>query len=104
MAAPAPRADGRFRFILRDVDLLAARDAVLAARLGRLLREGIATMVELCRGMVSAGTMDATEREIAALARNVLLVATYWQSFDRIGRPAGAGAASADSGRAARLR
>ncbi len=46
-------------------------------------------MVELCRGMVAAGTMVASEREIAALARNVLLVATYWQSFDRIGRPCG---------------
>jgi AcrR family transcriptional regulator len=92
---------GEFRFILRDVDLLAARDAVLGARLGRLLRRGIATMVELCRGMVVAGRMVATEREIAALARNVLLVATYWQSFDRIGRPLAEGAASADSGRAA---
>ncbi len=92
---------GEFRFILRDVDLLAARDAVLGARLGRLLRQGIATMVELCRGMVVAGSMVASEREIAALARNVLLVATYWQAFDRIGRPPGAGVAGADSGRAA---
>ena len=38
-------------------------------------------MVELCRGMVAAGTMRASEREIAALARNVVLVATYWMSF-----------------------
>jgi AcrR family transcriptional regulator len=90
---------GEFRFILRDVDVLAARDAKLHARLGRLMRDGIATMVELCRGLIAAGTMVASEREVAALARNVLLVATYWQSFDRIGRAAGA--RSDDAGRAA---
>jgi AcrR family transcriptional regulator len=90
---------GEYRFILRDVDVLAARDPVLNARLGRLLRRGIATVVELCRGLIAAGTMIASEREVLALARNVLLVATYWQSFDRIGRPAGADVA--DPGRAA---
>lgn len=90
---------GEYRFILRDVDALAARDPRLNARLGRLLRQGIATMVELCRGLIAAGTMAASDREVVALARNVLLVATYWQSFDRIGRPPGTG--SADAGRAA---
>ena len=77
---------GEFRFIFRDVDELAAGDPALGARLGRLLRQGIATMIELCRAMVGAGTMKASEREIAALSENVVLVATYWQSFARIGR------------------
>ena len=36
--------------------------------------------------MVAAGAMRASEREIAALAQNVVLVATYWQSFQRMGR------------------
>jgi AcrR family transcriptional regulator len=92
---------GEYRFILRDVDLLAARDATLGARLGRLLQRGIATMVELCSGMVDAGTMTASESEIAALARNVLLVATYWQSFDRIVRGPGTAAGQSEAGRAA---
>jgi AcrR family transcriptional regulator len=81
---------GEFRFIFRDVDELAAGDPALGARLGLLLRQGVATMVELCRAMVGAGTMKASEREIAALSENVVLVATYWQSFARIGQtPAG---------------
>jgi AcrR family transcriptional regulator len=92
---------GEYRFILRDVDLLAARDAALGARSGRLLRQAIATMVELCRGMVAAGAMTASGSEIAALARNVLLVATYWQSFSRIGRAPSETAGAADAGRAA---
>ena len=82
-----------YRFIFRDVDALAARDAALGARVGRLLRQGVATMVELCRGMVVAQTMVASEREIVALAENVVLVATYWQSFARIGRAATAASA-----------
>ena len=46
--------------------------------------------------------MQATEREIAALAQNVVLVATYWQSFaaDRA-RTRRAGATTPDAGRAA---
>jgi hypothetical protein len=32
--------------------------------------------------------MRATEREIAALAQNVVLVATFWMSFDRLSRGA----------------
>ena len=89
---------GEYRFLYRDLDELAARDPALGARFGRLLRQGAATVVELCRGMVAAGTMHATEREIAALARNVVLVATYWPSFARIG---GHEPRDADAGRAA---
>jgi AcrR family transcriptional regulator len=92
---------GEYRFFQRDLPELAAQDAVLAARLGRLLRHGMSTMAELARGMVRAGAMRASEREIGALAQNVMLVAAYWQSFDRIARPPAAGAGEADAGRAA---
>jgi AcrR family transcriptional regulator len=92
---------GEFRFIYRDLDALTARDPALAARLGRLLRQGVGTVVELCRGMVGAGTMKASERELAALAQNVVLVATYWQSFARIEHTPPESAGDADAGRAA---
>ena len=35
----------------------------------------------LCESLVEARAMRARPAEIAALARNVLLVATYWLSF-----------------------
>jgi AcrR family transcriptional regulator len=92
---------GEFRFIFRDLDELAAADPALGARLGRLLRQGVATMIELCRSMVGAGTMHASEREIAALSENVVLVATYWQSFARIGRATTGGPDETSPGRAA---
>ncbi|MEP7276759.1 MAG: TetR/AcrR family transcriptional regulator, partial [Betaproteobacteria bacterium] len=56
------------------------------------------TVIESCRGLVAAGTMRATEREIAALASNAVMIATYWMSFRRIiAGPAPAGGRDADS-------
>ena len=45
--------------------------------------------------------MRASEPEIAALAQNVVLVATYWQSFQRMGRVLRAKEAEVDFGRGA---
>ena len=90
-----------FRFLYRDLDELTSRNRKLGARFGALLRKGAATVVEFCRGMVEAGTMRASEREIEALAENVLLVATYWSSYDRVRRAARDDAPEADAGRAA---
>lgn len=90
-----------YRFLYRDLDELTSRSRKLGARFGALLRKGAATVVELCRGMGEAGTMRATGREIEALAQNVVLVAAYWSSYDRIRRAAHDDAPEGDAGRAA---
>ena len=90
-----------YRFLYRDLDEITSRDRRLGLRFGALLRKGAATVVELCRGMVAAGTMRASERDIDALAQNVVLVAAYWPSYDRIRRAARDDAAQVDAGRAA---
>jgi AcrR family transcriptional regulator len=86
-----------FRFVFRDLDELASRNRRLASRFAELVRRGENTVIELCEGMVAAGTMHATAREISALARNVALVSTYWLSFQRLEAP------SIDAGTAPRL-
>jgi AcrR family transcriptional regulator len=73
-----------YRFLFRDLDELASRNRRLASRFADLVRRGESTVIELCEGMVAAGTMRASRREIAALARNVAIVATYSLSFQRI--------------------
>jgi AcrR family transcriptional regulator len=84
-----------YRFFYRDVIELTSRNRKVALRFAELTRRGEATVIDLCRGMVDAGTMRASERELAALAQNVTIVATYWMSFQRTahppppGRPAG---------------
>ena len=66
------------RFLFRDLDEIASRNRRLATRFTDLVRRGETAVLELSEGMVAAGTMQASAREIAALARNVALVATYW--------------------------
>jgi AcrR family transcriptional regulator len=72
------------RFFFRDLDEIVSRDRKLASRFARIMRRGSRTVIELCRGMVATGAMRASEREIAALADNVALVATYWISYQNI--------------------
>jgi hypothetical protein len=55
-------------------------------------------MAELFRGMAAAGSMRASESEMAAVARNVVLVATYWMSFHRLSHAARAAADDIDVG------
>jgi AcrR family transcriptional regulator len=90
-----------YRFLFRDIDALTGHDRRFGERFGALLRECVATVAGLCRSMVAAGAMAASEREIAALAQNVVLVATYWPSFDRIRRAERETPPDADAGRAA---
>jgi AcrR family transcriptional regulator len=89
------------RFLYRDLDELASRNRRIGTRAGELLRRGVDTVVELCRGMVAAGRMRASESEIAALAQNVVLVATYWQSFQRMVRSVRSPQGEIDFGRGA---
>jgi len=80
-----------YRFLYRDLDEMLSRNRKLEARFARLVGRGRRTMQKLCAGMVAARTMEASESEIAALADNVALVATYWMSYQKIasaeGRP-----------------
>jgi AcrR family transcriptional regulator len=98
---------GEYRFLYRDIDMLAGHDRRFGARFGDLLRRFVATVAGVCRSMANAGTMHASEREIAALAQNVVLVATYWPSFDHVqrvehaDRGQGDESAGMDAGRAA---
>ena len=73
-----------YRFIFRDLDEILSHNRLLGSRFALIMRRGTRTVIELCRGLVSAGEMQASEREIAALAENIGLVATYWISYQRI--------------------
>jgi len=72
------------RFLFRDLDEILSRNRKLASRFATIMRRGVGTVVELCRGMVASGAMRASEREIGALADNVAVVATYWISYQKI--------------------
>ena len=77
---------GKYRFFYRDLDEITSRNRRIALRFGALTRRAEGAVHALADGLVAAGTMRATLAERRALARNVTLIATYWMSFQRIGR------------------
>ena len=89
-----------YRFLYRDIDALTSQNAKLGARFGALLERAATTVIQLCEGLKKAHAMHASGREIESLAQNVVLVSTYWLSYDRVRRAAGA-APEGDAGRAA---
>lgn len=72
------------RFLFRDLDEILSRNRKLAGRFALIMRRGSRTMIELCRWMVATGAMRASEREIAAIAENVTVIATYWISYQKL--------------------
>jgi AcrR family transcriptional regulator len=80
-----------FRFLYRNLDDLAARDRRLRERFNRIAERKLHGVVTLCEGLVRAKAMRATEDEIRTLARNVLVVATYWLNFQSLRGRADAG-------------
>ncbi len=73
-----------YRFLYRDLDEILSRSRALSMRFGSIMRRGTATVAALCRSMVANGTMRASESEIAAIADNVALVATFWIPYQRV--------------------
>jgi len=71
----------KYRFFYRDVSDLVSENRTLEMRFKQILAHKIATSRTLCEGLVRAGDMVATQREIESLSENMVLVATYWLSF-----------------------
>ena len=75
---------GAYRFLYRDLDEITSRNRRIATRFAGLVRRGEAAVQVLADGLAREGVLRATPRERAALARNVVLVCTYWMSFQRV--------------------
>lgn len=78
----------QYRFLYRDVDDITSRNARIAARFAAMTRGVQAVVAAMCRGMRATGALRASDREIDALTTNVVVIATYWMSFQRISQPA----------------
>jgi len=82
-----------YRFLYRDLDNLLSRNKKLRTHFRRILERKVSTATAICKGLTDAGVMNATPEDIAALARNITLVATYWLNFQGIRASASASAA-----------
>ena len=72
----------KYRFIYRDVNDLVARYHVIEVQFRRILAHKIKVAEQILTGLVKAGQMRAQPAEITTLAENIVLVASYWMSFE----------------------
>jgi AcrR family transcriptional regulator len=73
-----------YRFLYRNLDDLLMRDTKLRMQFRRILDHKRSAVSALCQSLARGGAMRASAAEIALLADNVLLVATYWLNFDHL--------------------
>ena len=72
----------KYRFVYRDINELVSRYRGVETQFKRILSHKIRVAEEILSGLVKAGQMNASKREVATLAQNMALVATYWLSFE----------------------
>lgn len=73
-----------YRFLYRDLDNILSRNKKLRTHFRRILERKVSTAVAICNGLTNVGVMQAADEEIAALARNIAVVATYWLNFQSV--------------------
>ena len=85
-----------YRFLYRDLDNILNRNKKLRTHFRRILERKVNTAAAICKGLTDAGVMEASPKEIAALAQNIAVVATYWLNFQGIRASTTAGGDSAN--------
>ncbi|MCP5158396.1 MAG: TetR/AcrR family transcriptional regulator [Gammaproteobacteria bacterium] len=73
-----------YRFFYRDLDNILSRNKKLRTHFRRILERKVSTATAICKGLVEADVMNASSEDIAALSRNIAVIATYWLNFQRI--------------------
>jgi len=77
----------KYRFLYRDLNDLLSRNRIIETHFRRILEHSVRNAALLCKGMVAVGQMRAGEREIEALATNMVVVSTYWLSYEYVREP-----------------
>ena len=79
----------KYRFIYRDLNDLITRYRFIEVHFRGILAHKQRVAEKILLGLVANERMRATEAEIAALAINVTMMATYWLSFEFARDPRG---------------
>jgi AcrR family transcriptional regulator len=77
----------KYRFFYRDLNNLLINNRTLELRFKSLLAQKVRTAHWLCEGLADQGELKADRREIEALATNMVVVATYWLSYQYVMNP-----------------
>jgi AcrR family transcriptional regulator len=74
----------KYRFFYRDLNNLLANNRTLELKFKQLLKQKVKVACDLCEGLKRAGELEASRREIEALATSMVVVATYWLSYSYV--------------------
>ena len=72
----------KYRFIYRDINDLVSRYHMIEVQFRRIINHKIQVAEQILTGLVRAGQLTATPTEISTLAVNIVLLASYWMSFE----------------------
>ncbi|MEE4304797.1 MAG: TetR/AcrR family transcriptional regulator [Wenzhouxiangella sp.] len=75
---------GEYRFFYRDLSDLCGRFRNLHRRFQAIVRLSMQTARHLSEGLAEQGQLEANPEELDALVRNIVLVSTFWLSFDQV--------------------
>jgi AcrR family transcriptional regulator len=70
-----------YRFLYRDLVDILSRNRHLRLRFARILKRAAGNATTVMRGLVQAGVMRASAREVDSTATNILVIATFWLNY-----------------------
>jgi len=73
-----------YRFLYRDLVDILSRNRKLKQHFSRILNRASSSASEVLKGLAQAEILRATQDEIRATAENVLLVTTFWLSYNTV--------------------
>ncbi len=73
-----------YRFLYRNLDDLLSRDTKLKSHFNIIVTHKREAVIGLCHSLVEAKAMRAADDEMAALAENVIVVASYWLNYEHL--------------------
>ena len=74
----------RYRCFYRDLNDLLSRNRKLEIHFQSILERKTKTAQRLCQELVNGGAMLANPREVQSLSTSMVVVATYWLSFEYV--------------------
>jgi AcrR family transcriptional regulator len=70
-----------YRFLYRDLVDILSRNRHLRLRFARILKRAAGNATAVMRGLVQAGVMRASAKEVDSTATNILVIATFWLNY-----------------------
>ncbi len=77
----------KYRFIYRDINDLLAKNRIIETHFKSILQNAQKSAEAMMIDLKERGELQASRGEIAAVATNVVLTATYWYSYSYVMNP-----------------